>query len=77
MLAAVHEWLPAEGIAFAMLFGHPRIYGSSGYFVIGNEVLCENTLLNQLNPFAGKPMVRCLTETSWPAGGIDLRGPKW
>ena len=77
MLNAIHAWLPANGIAFAVLFGHPRVYLSSGYSVIRNELSCENALLRQLNPFGGKPMVRRLTEAPWPAGLIDLRGPSW
>ena len=77
MLNAIHAWLPANGTSFAVLFGHPRVYLSSGYHVIRNELGCENALARQLNPFGGKPMVKCLTEAPWPEGVIDLRGPTW
>ncbi len=77
MLKAIHAWLPANGIAFAALFGNPKIYASSGYSVIRNELVCENALARQLNPFSGKPMMRRLTERPWPQGRIDLRGPAW
>ncbi len=77
MLGAVHAWLRAEGMAFAMLFGHPKVYRSSGYRVIENELVCDNALLRQLNPFAGKPMVHALTDAPWPAGRLELRGPAW
>ena len=77
MLNAIHAWLPANGISFAVLFGHPGVYLSSGYTVMPNELSCENALARQLNPFGGKPMVRCLSESPWPGGLIDLRGPTW
>jgi predicted N-acetyltransferase YhbS len=75
MLAEAHAWMRAEGIPFAMLFGHPRVYTSSGYKVIDNPILSESSLVQTLNPFKGKPMVLPLSGTPWPPGPVSLRGP--
>jgi len=75
MLAAAHEWMRSESIPFAMLFGQPKVYASSGYKVIDNPILAENALTQHLNPFKGKPMIHPLTSVRWPSGPVDLRGP--
>ena len=75
MLQAVDEWLKARPIEFAMLFGDARIYASSGYFPLRNELRATNSLSRHWNPFCGKPMFKCLSVRPWPTGLIDLRGP--
>lgn len=75
MLDDAHAWMRNEGIPFAMLFGQPKVYASSGYTVIGNPILAENALIHQWNPFKGKPMVHPLAADPWPPGPVDLRGP--
>ncbi len=75
MLIEAHAWMRVEGITFAMLFGHPRVYSSSGYRVIENPIHAENALIYQWNPFKGKPMIHALASDSWPSGPVDLRGP--
>lgn len=75
ILSSVHESLTARGIPFAMLFGQPGVYASSGYVLIRNPLRTANALPLAWNPFCGKPMVRALSAEPWPAGMIDLRGP--
>ena len=60
MLAEAHEWMRREGIPFAMLFGQPRVYASSGYTVIENPILAESSFVYHWNPFKGKAMVHLL-----------------
>ena len=75
MLAEAHGWMRREGIPFAMLFGQPKVYASSGYAVIENPIQAESALIHQWNPFKGKPMVRAIAAAAWPGGAVDLRGP--
>jgi GNAT superfamily N-acetyltransferase len=75
LLDAVHGWLHERGFQFAMLFGQSKVYESSGYALIANEVCAENSMARHWNPFCGKPMIHRLSETPWPKGAIDLRGP--
>ena len=75
MLGEAHAWMQCEGIPFAMLFGQPKVYASSGYAVIDNTILAATTLLDQWNPFKGKPMIHPIAAQPWPAGPVDLRGP--
>jgi len=76
MLAEAHAWMQGEAIPFAMLFGQPKIYGSSGYAIIENPMVIQGSLIHQLNPFKGKPLVHAITATDpWPAGTVDLHGP--
>ncbi len=75
LLQTIDEWLQARPIDFAMLFGDPEIYASSGYLPMRNELRAANSLSRHWNPFCGKPMIKCLSPHPWPAGVIDLRGP--
>ncbi len=71
MLAQVHEWLAGRAICFAVLFGNPCVYGSSGYRPVAN--------LYGGGGEAGwkqvDAMVRALSDTPWPDGRVYLRGP--
>lgn len=75
LLDTMHAWLKARGIPFVILFGQPRVYASSGYALITNELRAQNSLARHWNPFCGKPLVKCLTGAEWPTGVIDLKGP--
>ncbi|MDR3402182.1 MAG: GNAT family N-acetyltransferase [Chthoniobacter sp.] len=75
LLQSIDQWLKGRGIAFAMLFGQPQVYASSGYVPIQNKLRAKNLLSRYANPFCGTPMIKSLSQTSWPRGTIDLRGP--
>jgi predicted acetyltransferase len=70
MLHRIHEWLPEHGFVFAMLFGDPEIYGSSGYVSVAN--LFHQGADGQWAPVSA--MVRCVSETPWPPGEVRLPG---
>lgn len=75
MLRVVHEWMAERDYPFSMLYGQPRIYTSSGYATIENEVRASNSPLRWFVPRRGRPMVKALGALAWPKGRIDLRGP--
>ena len=75
LIRAAHDWMRGNGFEFAMLFGQPGIYQSSGYALIENEIAATNSLARHWNPFCGKPMIHRLSDKPWPEGRIDLRGP--
>ena len=77
LLQSMEQWLKARGIAFAMLFGRPRVYASSGYVPIQNELKAGNLLSWRRISLRGTPMVKSLSQTVWPRGVINLRGPKF
>ena len=71
MLQAVHALLTDAGCAFAVLFGDPRVYGSSGYTAAAN-------LSHGDDPAHGTPvraLVRPLADAPWPDGPVFLPGP--
>ncbi len=79
MLDCVHGWLEVLGTPygeqrfdFAVLFGKPQIYTSSGYVQVGNLILDDET-----DSDAGNAMVKQLTQTPWPAAPVHLSGPKF
>jgi hypothetical protein len=76
MLRNVHGWLARRKFPFAMLFGNPRVYSSSGYVVIENTLRYwdpeKKAWLEKQNESA---MVKQLLDVEWPPGRIDLRGP--
>lgn len=75
VLQTIHTFLREHDTPFAMLFGQPKVYHSSGYQQITNPVRSTNSIARHWNPFCGKPMVRLLSDRCWPEGMIDLRGP--
>lgn len=74
MLAEVHNWLEQQAFDFAMLFGNPDVYTSSGYAVI-NNVFNEsaddggNIVRKRISP-----MIRLTGSDGWPSGDILLPG---
>ena len=75
MLGKIHDWMAARETPFAMLFGQPHVYASSGYAVIENELQASNSIARSWIPMKGKPMVKSLADIPWPSCRIDLRGP--
>jgi len=71
MLRHVHAWLSEQGFVFAVLFGHPRVYSSSGYVKVTN--LLYGGAAEGWTQTEG--MVKELTETPWPTGDVYLPGP--
>ena len=74
MLRAAHGWLAAREFRFAMLFGNPQVYTSSGYVTVSN-VSCEEydaAGLPHRKPIA--PMVCQLGAQPWPVDPILLPG---
>jgi len=74
LLQSIDQWLSARDVPFAMLFGQPKIYASSGYVPMQNELRTDNLLSGHWNPFCGTPMIKALSPIPWPRGIIDLRG---
>jgi GNAT superfamily N-acetyltransferase len=75
LLQSMDEWPKARGMAFTLLFGDPKVYLSSGYVPIENELHTDDLLSYHWNPFGGTAMVKSHSPSPWPAGIIDLRGP--
>ncbi len=73
MLQHIHGWLSERGFVFAILFGKPLIYGSSGYVQVTN--LFNGSGDKGWAPVAG--MVCELSETPWPREKSRLPGPKF
>lgn len=73
LLSAIHDFLQQRGTPFAMLFGKPPLYRSSGYHPIANPLRSTDFFL--WKPFKGTPMVRPFSSRPWPDGAIDLQGP--
>jgi len=77
MLACVHDWLVRNEFDFAVLFGDPRIYNSSGYVQVNNLIHDDVTATGESCTSQSPVMVRPLTETPWPGGQVYLPGPKF
>jgi predicted N-acetyltransferase YhbS len=77
MLACVHDWLIRHGFDFAVLFGDPHIYASSGYVQVNNLVHDDETATDEKYTSQSQAMVRLLSETPWPAEQVYLPGPKF
>ena len=71
MIHCVHTWLPRHGFVFAVLFGSPLVYASSGYTQIDN--LVHGTEKEGWKSV--KAMVHEVALTSWPNGEVRLPGP--
>lgn len=70
MLGCIHPWLAARGFVYSMLFGDPKVYGSSGYF--NAENLWHGTEAERHKVTA---MVRPVASKPWPQGEVFLPGP--
>lgn len=76
LLDAMHHWMDAQGFDFALLFGKPEVYGSSGYRPVANPIryfdVNQNAWIERTIPSA---QVRARDGAAWPAGRIDLGCP--
>jgi len=83
LLYVAHPSLAKRGFDFGLLFGRPGVYRSSGYRVAENRVRYFDDRREEwktetfADPEEGSLMCRPLTETEWPAGVVDLGGPKF
>lgn len=75
MLAFIHPWLAERGFAYAILFGNPEVYTSSGYRVVGDIMMDDDPHQPDGNrhPVAGS-MVHPLGSEPWPDGEVFLPG---
>lgn len=73
MLECVHSWLSANQFPFSVLFGDPKVYGSSGYVEVDNLRLNEDG--KGWKPVKG--MIRQMADTRWPDGDVNLVGLKF
>ncbi len=71
MLRRIHDWLREHGFAFAVLFGAPPVYGSSGYEQVSN--LVHGGGEKGWKQVMG--MIKELSGTPWPRGEVRLPGP--
>jgi len=77
MLAAVHAWLQAHDYPFAVLFGRPEVYRSSGYASVKN-VYCAEPERGARPVWKQTPaMIIPLTDRPWPRGKVYLPGLKF
>ena len=74
ILAAIEVWLISHRVEYAVLFGNPKIYGSSGYQPVTN-------LFHDAEDGAGKPrfasvkaMIKPLTNRKWFTPEVYLPG---
>jgi len=73
ILERVHAWLSDNGFLFSVLFGDPRVYGSSGYVEVDNLQLNEDG--TRWKPV--KAMAKAMLDTPWPKGDVRLVGLKF
>ncbi|MEJ2702715.1 MAG: GNAT family N-acetyltransferase [Sedimentisphaerales bacterium] len=77
MLACIHDWLIRHEFDFAVLFGGPAIYGSSGYVEVNNLVHDDLAAAGEKCTSQSPAMVRRLSNPPWPDGQVYLPGPKF
>jgi hypothetical protein len=77
MLRVVHAWLQEQGYDFALLFGKPEVYRSSGYRPTDNLFLDLEDDSGQRARRLVAGMFRPLSDTPWPACEVFLPGPKF
>ncbi|MBN2301228.1 MAG: GNAT family N-acetyltransferase, partial [Lentisphaerae bacterium] len=62
---------------FAMLFGDPKIYISSGYISVNNVLNDHTDESGKIKRSRVTPMVRQIGETLWPQQDVFLPGMKF
>jgi predicted N-acetyltransferase YhbS len=70
MLQVIHPWMQRRRFVYAVLFGNPQVYGSSGYMQQGNLWHHSDGQRKRLNV-----MVLPLGDRPWPEGEVYLPGP--
>lgn len=73
MLECVHDWLRRNGYAFSVLYGDPKVYGSSGYVEVDN--LAYGNDAEGWHRTSG--MVRTVSGEAWPASEVRIPGKKF
>jgi predicted N-acetyltransferase YhbS len=73
MLGCVHDWLRQHGFAFAVLYGDPKVYSSSGYRLVDNLAYSGDE--GGWLPTSG--MVLALTNQPWPTAEVRIPGKKF
>lgn len=75
LLADVHAWLRGEQVPFAVLFGSPDVYGSSGYRLVPNLLVRDDTTGEWIPTPHGQAVA--LGSEPWPDGEVRLVGPRF
>ena len=75
MLACVHDWLIQHGFVFSVLFGKPRVYGSSGYVQVNNLFHDAEEKEGRTHRKKATAMVKEMSDQSWPSTDVYLPGP--
>ena len=75
MLEAAHARMRAAGRAFAVLFGNPDVYGSSGYLPVANLAHDADASEGGTRRQSIAALVRPLADGPWPSGEVYLPGP--
>jgi GNAT superfamily N-acetyltransferase len=73
MLGVIHDWLSVQAFVFAVLFGNPQVYGSSGYRPVDNLLHGDE----QTGWMPVKALEHELSLTPWPAAAVYLPGPRF
>ena len=76
LIKQIHDYLRELGFAFSMLFGDTKIYSSSGYKVVHNEIRYFDLKTQEWK--IGKlpdTMYLELGPINWPDGIVDICGP--
>jgi predicted N-acetyltransferase YhbS len=71
MLVCIHDWLAKHGFEFAVLFGDPRVYGSSGYVQVKNLFNGAGLKRDRKQVTA---MIKELSGKPWPRTEVYLPG---
>ncbi|WP_207211159.1 GNAT family N-acetyltransferase [Leptolyngbya sp. Cla-17] len=74
ILAAIDVWLLSQRVEYAVLFGNPKIYASSGYHQVTN--LFHDAVDSEGKPYfeSSKAMVKPLTNQNWFTSEAYLPG---
>ncbi|MBN2088018.1 GNAT family N-acetyltransferase [candidate division KSB1 bacterium] len=75
LLKEAHNWLSMNHFSFAVLFGNPKVYTSSGYFSISNLHLQKKSEDGDLLWEPKLAMVCRLSDKNWPEEVVYLQGP--
>ena len=77
ILKVVHKWLTERSFEFAMLLGEAKVYASSGYVNIPNEIHYYDTKTQTWETHTiDCVMIKPIINDNWPElGVVDLTGP--
>lgn len=74
MLRHIHRWLARRGFVFAVLFGDPKVYASSGYADVDNLFFDVAGAAGRTRRKQLAAMVHPLAGTPWPRDEVHLPG---